>query len=323
VSSPQFYEERKREGTSEKLVVMVQALETPSIVTEKPHEAAKASPMFGISVLNVRRRTWERLPCIPDFPESLPIFCRLVTVDGKLVVLGGWNPTTYETLQSVYIFNFVTQTWSRGAPMPTPRSFFACAAVDPNHIFIAGGHDNSKTALKSAEFYNVETDQWTSLPPMHEERDESTGLCRDGTFYVISGYSSNSQGQFSESAESYNPSTNSWTLSEGMWRESSRPPGPFAVMLGKFYMVQEQNLLCYNEVTGVWTVVETIPDGEVNPVCLAAVDEGLLVTGPSRNKEELGFGTFLYKPRCKGGWESFKRQAGFLGMAHSSHVIEI
>lgn len=71
VRSPQFFQERKREGTSEKYLCMVQALENPEA---KP--AGKRSPVFGISVLNVQRKTWDRLPPIPDFPKSLPIFCR-------------------------------------------------------------------------------------------------------------------------------------------------------------------------------------------------------------------------------------------------------
>lgn len=216
--------------------------------------------------------------------------------------------------------------------MPTPRSFFACAAVE-NYIFVAGGHDNSKSALKSAEVYSVDTDQWAPLSPMNEERDESTGLCFDGNFYVVSGYSTSLQGQFTESAEVYSPSTNSWTLLHGMWsleREIARPPGPFAVMLGRLYTLNGHNLCSYNAGTGAWSVVESIPDSEVNPVCVAAVDDALVITGPSRNREELGFGTFLYKPaernvtkRCKSEWESIERQAGFVGVAQFSHAIEI
>lgn len=310
VLSPQFYQERKREGTIEKLLCMVQTMEPP---LAKP--AVKPSPVFGITILNLARKSWERLPPIPDFPDCLPIFCRMVVTDGKLIVLGGWNPVTYETLQTVYVFNFVTQSWSRGASMSTSRSFFACAAME-KLVFVAGGHDNSKTALKSAEVYNVETDQWTSLSPMNEERDESTGLCIDGSFYVLSGYSSNAQGQFAESGEVYNPVTNSWTVMEGM-----RPPGPVAVMQGRLYSVQAQNLLSF--ANGTWTIVEAIPDSEVNPVCLTAVDDALIVSGPSRSFDGLGFGTFLYKPRCANGWESIPRQAGFTGVAQSSHVIEI
>jgi hypothetical protein len=251
----------------------------------------------------------------------------LVVVDVKLIVLGGWNPATYETLQTVYIFNLVTQTWSRGAPMPTDRSFLACAAVG-NYIFVAGGHDSGKTALTSAKVYSVDTDQWAPLAPMNQERDEATGLCFEGNFYVVSGYSTSAQGQFTQSAEVYNPSTNSWSLLDGMWSletQTSCVAGPFAVMFGKLYALNGQSLCSYNAATGAWSVVEPILDSKLNPVCLAVVDDALLITGPSRNSEELGFGTFLYKPavtkKCK--WKSIERQAGFVGIAHFSHAIEI
>jgi hypothetical protein len=242
-------------------------------------------------------------------------------------VLGGWNPATYETLQTVYIFNLVTQTWSRGAPMPTDHSFFACAAVG-NYIFVAGGHDSDKMALTSTEVYSVDTDQWAPLAPMNQERDEATGLCFEGNFYVVSGYSTSAQGQFTQSAEVYNPSLNSWSLLDGMWSletQTSRAAGPFAVMFGKLYALNGQSLCSYNAATGAWSVVEPIPDSELNPVCVAVVDDTLLITGPSRNSKELGFGTFLCKPaatkKCK--WESIERQAGFVGIAHFSHAIEI
>jgi hypothetical protein len=279
-------------------------------------DPSKRSPAFGISVLNVDRRTWERLPPVPDFPEGLPIFSRLVAVGGKLVVLGGWNPSTYETLQTVYIFNFVTHSWSRGRPMPTPRSFFASASLN-NLIFVAGGHDNGKTALKSGELYNVDTDEWTPLPPMRYERDEAIGLCFQGLFYAVSGYATNSQGQFFPTAEVYNPATNSWTVMDGTWDHT----GPFAVMFGKLYAVRGESLCSYDAATGAWSVVESILP--VNPVCAAVVDDALLVTGPSnRSSEECG--TFLYRPskRCK--WESVNSgQEGFGGVAHFAHAIEI
>lgn len=337
VNSPWYYQERKRSGTSEKLLCIMQVVEplsAPSLEAKTPGSSSstKHSPMFGINVLNVQQRTWERLSPIPDFPEGLPIVGRMVAVGGKLIVLGGWNPSTYETLQSVYIYNFVTQTWSRKAPMPTSRSFFACSVVE-NYVFVAGGHDNDKVALKSAEVYNVETDQWAPLASMHEERDESTGICLDGQFYVVSGYSSTSQGQFSQSAEVYNPSANAWTLLEGFWSmemQTSRPAGPFAVMYGRLYTLNGKNLHRYDVTTASWSVVESIPDSEVNPICVAALDEALFITGPSHSSEELGHGTFLYKPadrsvtkRCTSEWGSLTRPAGLVGAAQFAHVIEI
>jgi hypothetical protein len=75
VNSPQYYEERKREGTSEKFVCMLQAME-PLPPASAGKATSQRSPVFGITLLNVQQRTWERLPPIPDFSEGLPIFSR-------------------------------------------------------------------------------------------------------------------------------------------------------------------------------------------------------------------------------------------------------
>lgn len=263
--------------------------------------------------------------------SSSDVMCRLVAVNGKLVVLGGWNPTTWETLRTVFIYSFSSQLWTKGADMPSTRSFFACGALD-NHILVAGGHDNSKTALASAEFYSLENDKWGTLPSMSDERDESTGVTMDGKFYVVSGYSTSTQGQFVKSAEVYNPTTDAWTKLEDMWtiESQSSSPGPFAVMFGKLYTFNGQNLCCYATSNNSWSVVDSLPEGKVNPICVTSVNESLVLTGPARNSEDQCYGTFVYKPvattvakRCKSEWEMVERDGGFVGAVQASYALEI
>lgn len=78
VNSPQYYEDRKREGTTTQFVCMLQAVtpQTQSFEKGSGNSSTKPAPVFGISVLNVQQRTWERLPPIPELPEGLPLFCR-------------------------------------------------------------------------------------------------------------------------------------------------------------------------------------------------------------------------------------------------------
>ncbi|THF95208.1 hypothetical protein TEA_016025 [Camellia sinensis var. sinensis] len=60
---------------------------------------------------------------------GLPIFCQLAGVGLNLVVMGGWNPVTWQVSNAVFVYDFVSATWKRGADMPGgPRSFFACAS---------------------------------------------------------------------------------------------------------------------------------------------------------------------------------------------------
>jgi hypothetical protein len=75
VNSSQYYEERKREGTSEKFECMLQAME-PLQLASAGKATSQRSPVFGITLFNVQQRTRERLPPIPDFSEGLPIFSR-------------------------------------------------------------------------------------------------------------------------------------------------------------------------------------------------------------------------------------------------------
>ncbi|XP_024378509.1 F-box/kelch-repeat protein At2g44130 [Physcomitrium patens] len=200
VNSRQFYELRQKEGTTGRCTCLLQAMQQ-----RNSHQA----PVFGVSLLN-EKNSWGRLPQLPDFDHhSLPLFCRFASVEGNLVVRGGWDPSTTEDLQSVYIFSFSSRTWRRGADMPTTRSFFSCGALN-GHILVAGGHDADKNALRSADCYNLRENCWKSLPNMSAERDECAGAVLDGKFYIISGYPTLSQGESCRDAEIYDPELNKW-----------------------------------------------------------------------------------------------------------------
>lgn len=110
--------------------------------------------------------------------------------------------------------------------MSVPRSFFACGVVGPSTVCVAGGHDSQKNALRSAEVYDVETDQWEMLPDMIEERDECQGLSWEGDskFWVVSGYGTESQGQFRSDVEFYDRHSGCWSKIDGVWPFSTTSP---------------------------------------------------------------------------------------------------
>lgn len=194
--------------------------------------------------------------------------------------------------------------------------FFVCVVVE-NYIFVVGGYDNSKFVFKLVEVYSVDIDQWVFFFFMNEEWDEFIGLCFDGNFYVVSGYFISLQGQFIESVEVYSLLMNFWILLYGMWlleREIVCFFGFFVVMFGRFYILNGYNFCSYNVGIGVWLVVEFIFDSEVNFVCVVVVDDVFVIIGLFCNREELGFGIFLYKlvernviKWCKSEWESIER----------------
>ncbi|BBN14301.1 protein MpKFB01_20 [Marchantia polymorpha subsp. ruderalis] len=327
VCSKDFYEERKKAGTTRNCVCIVQALpDAPDQSAGSPGVKHTTAPEFGITVYDWQNQSWSRIPCIPEFPSGLPLFCRLVAVDGKLLVLGGWHPDTYEALKSVYVFDFTSQLWKGCADMPCSRSFFACGALD-GQVYVAGGHDDNKNALNTAEVYNLEENRWEVLPNMSEARDESGGIVLDGKFFVISGYGTSNQGQFTSSADSYDPITGEWTRIEDMWTEGVSP-GPFAVSQGVLYAVQRQNLVHYAKESNAWAVVEKIPGEGRFANWITSTEAGILMmTLPStadRNKSlihQRPAGAVSAEDRSS--WQLVETSDMFSGLGRAACTVDI
>lgn len=217
--SREFYYERKRAGFTRKAACLVQS--QPSQLEsegEKPVTPAR----YQISLFDAVTGNWERVDPIPKYPDGLPLFCHVVSSEGKLIALGGWDPVSYEPVCDVFIYDFTNQRWAQRANMPAKRSFFA-AAVESGRIFVAGGHDESKNALKSAWVYDIRGDTWTELPPMSEERDECQGVVIGSGFWVVSGYGTDSQGSFKNSAEVYDFELGRWARVDDTWTPVTCP----------------------------------------------------------------------------------------------------
>ncbi|CAA7387990.1 unnamed protein product [Spirodela intermedia] len=247
-----FFYQRKRSGHTRALICLVQAL--PITDAGSGGEAAPApsqeeerrksgnnggAPAYGITLFDPETAYWGRLPEIPEYPSGLPLFCHMAGAGERLVAMGGWDPVTWESLRAVWVFDFCTGRWRRGADMPAALSFFACAGTSRGLVFIAGGHDGNKNAQRSAWAYRAREDAWEELPPMADERDECEGLAvaaagdrggaegeeKEEDFWVVSGYATDGQGRFSGSAEAYCARTRRWRRVEGAWPEGRCPRG--------------------------------------------------------------------------------------------------
>ncbi|GAA0156371.1 hypothetical protein LIER_13885 [Lithospermum erythrorhizon] len=174
---------------------------------------------------STRSGTWMELPPIHEYLDGLPMFCQLVGVGLNLVVMGGWNPVTWEVTNAVFVYNFVTAKWRQGDDIPGCwRSFFACASDFEQMVFVAGGHDDEKSALRSALAYDVAKDEWIPLPDMARERDECKGVFNNGKFHVIGGYHTNMQGRFENSAETFDVSNWRWDEVQEQFLETAMCP---------------------------------------------------------------------------------------------------
>jgi hypothetical protein len=92
-----------------------------------------------------------------------------------------WNP-----LSTTEVYDPATDTWTRKADMPTPRTFLSTSAVN-GKIYAIGGCSVFETAFATVEEYDPATDKWTEKADMPTARGIlSTSVVR-GKIYAVGG----------------------------------------------------------------------------------------------------------------------------------------
>ncbi|URE07140.1 Kelch motif [Musa troglodytarum] len=167
--------------------------------------------------------------------------------------------------------------------MPGPRrSFFACAASEERAaVFVAGGHDESKNALRSALAYDVAADAWMQLPDMARQRDECRGVFASGGFHVVGGYPTEAQGQFSQSAETFDVAAWRWgAVEEGRLEEAACPRTCVVGGDGRVYMCRQAGqAVVVEEGGGAWRRVADLPREVRVALQMVAWEGGFMVLG--------------------------------------------
>lgn len=222
LQSKDFYYHRRQTGYTHRAACLIQALPAPS--DSKP----VGQPSYGISLFDPVSGTWDRVAPISKYPNGLPLFCQIASTEGKLIVMGGWDPATWDPIKDVFMYEFTTGKWTQCNDMPCIRSFFAMGAAG-GRVYVAGGHDENKNALNTAWVFDTRKNEWAELNPMSEERDECEGIVVGSEFWVVSGYDTETQGLFKSSAESLQLETGEWRRVENAWWPSQCPRGCVAV----------------------------------------------------------------------------------------------
>ncbi|KAK9160579.1 hypothetical protein Syun_006920 [Stephania yunnanensis] len=158
------------------------------------------SPPF---LFDPRHLAWRPLPPMPCSPHtySLSNFYS-ATLGSHLYVLGGslFDARSFPLdrplpSSSAFRFDFATFSWTKVAPMISPRGSFACAAdCDCGRIFVAGGGSRhamfgaAGSRMSSVEMYDVERDEWVALEGLPRFRAGCVGFLVGKEFWVMGGY---------------------------------------------------------------------------------------------------------------------------------------
>ncbi|XP_058734665.1 F-box/kelch-repeat protein SKIP11-like [Vicia villosa] len=153
------------------------------------------------------RNRWMDLPKINS--KKLQVFGSLA-VGTELLVFG----TKLMDL-IIYKYSLLTNTWSVGKMLHTPRRMFGYASLGEIGI-IAGGVDEGGKTLSSAELYNSNTGKWETLPKMNTARKMCSSVFMDGKFYVMGGIGAYHKTHLT-CGEEFDMKTKEWRVIDNMF----------------------------------------------------------------------------------------------------------
>ncbi|XVF25035.1 hypothetical protein REPUB_Repub13aG0179200 [Reevesia pubescens] len=321
IELPEFFRIRKATCHGQKLVALAQALLDPDM-KQGVQNNSSFKPVYGLSILELDTGNWIDLPQLSDqFPYGLPYFCHIVAVGYDLVVMGGLDPVTWEVSDSVFVFNFLTAKWRRGADMPgVRRSMFGCTSGDDRMVYVAGGHDDEKNALRSALAYDVAKDEWIPLPDMARERDECEGVFHGGKFHAVGGYYTDMQGQFEKSADVFDTAKWQWDQVQEDFLEATCPKACIAGGDGMdLYMICEKgDVVALKDAK--WQVIAKLPGDVCKIAYMTTWQHRLVVIGSSRFDEPHNAYVLNLK---KSEWTKLESPHKYSGHVHSGCYLEI
>ena len=184
---------------------------------------------------------WE---VITQLPTKRWEFSTAVVHD-KVYIIGGSlfdNRAGPFGLSTVEIYDTQTNTWQRGADMPTPRTN-AKAAVVNGTIYVFGGYNSKDNFLQNwkmaehVEAYDPLTDTWSRKKKMPISRIYFGLGVVAGNVYLIGGTTGLGDGQEQrmDRVDIYDPATNTWV--KGPKMPTRRDPGGVAVVSTRIYVI--------------------------------------------------------------------------------------
>jgi N-acetylneuraminic acid mutarotase len=138
---------------------------------------------------------------------------------GKDVPVGysilGETPTPPEGYVYTGRTVYGNELWVTKVNMPTPRSYFAAAAVGGKIYVIGGFNSISGLRLDTVDEYDPATNTWISKASMPTARSALAAAALNNKIYAIGGYDNVSR-SFLATVEEYDPVANSWTTKTSM-----------------------------------------------------------------------------------------------------------
>jgi hypothetical protein len=160
-------------------------------------------------------------------------------------------------------------TWTDGAPIPTPVSF-AAAAVLKGEIYLVGGYDvdDYSEAVADTQIYDPVTNTWSSGTPLPTVTAQAVAAVVGNVLYVFGG-TNNGGVSVSSAVWAYNPKTKAWSSKAAM--PTARCSIAATVENNVIYVIGGYNgsrlatVEGYNPATNTWTEEAPMLVGKSEP----------------------------------------------------------
>ena len=192
-----------------------------------------------------------------------------VQLGGKIYYIGGLSAWPGPHVDTMYVYDPATDSFTKGTPMPAGRARGAGGVASyGGKIYYAGGLHDGK-AVPWFDVYDPKTNTWSQLPNMPRARDHFQAAVVSGKFYAIGGRNSGI------SLNATTPKVDVYDLSKGSGGAWRTPNTELPTQRGGFATaVLEQEILviggegggkahnaveAYNTITNSWRTMEPMP----------------------------------------------------------------
>jgi DNA-binding CsgD family transcriptional regulator len=158
-------------------------------------------PAAGSAPQRAETSRWTHLAGLPTPRTRLA----LAAFDGQLFAIGGDRASGATGL--VEIYSPEGDTWSAGAPKPTPVSNIG-AAVLGERIYVPGGCVGLTELTERVQVYHPAQDTWSQAAPLPVPVCAYALAVADGKIYLMGGWDGQ---EFTDRVFVYDPDTDAWT----------------------------------------------------------------------------------------------------------------
>lgn len=202
-------------------------------------------------------------------------------------------------------------TWTTVGSCPTSCDGSVVRLRD-GRVLVAGGHPTPDAytdiqPTNAAAIFDPKTGSWTAIAPMHVPRMEQTAtLLADGRVLVAGGFNNPGAGESTATAEIYDPTTGSWTMTGSMGQVRYNfssvllPNGRVLVAgggLNHYGLDNANSAELYDPRTGRWSPTGSMHNDRAQNALLPLRTGKVLTVGSSDNDAS----TELYDP-ATGRW---------------------